>query len=76
VKNGERYVGTVKWFDGKKGYGFIARDDGGKDCFVHYSAIVGNGFRELREHQRVEFGVEVDRKGPRAVEVVVLQAAA
>ena len=74
--SGDRFQGTVKWFDGKKGYGFIARDDGEKDCFVHYSGIVGNGFRELREGQKVEFGVESSPKGPKAVEVVVLEEAA
>lgn len=75
-----RILGTVKWFDGKKGYGFIQPDgtDGSKETnvFVHYSAIVGHGYRELRDGQRVEFSLEQDRKGARAVEVVVLQAAA
>jgi CspA family cold shock protein len=52
----ERVSGTVKWFNGSKGYGFIARD-GGEDVFVHYSAIQGDGFRDLAEGERVEFGV-------------------
>lgn len=68
----ERITGTVKWFNGGKGYGFIARE-GGDDVFVHYSAIRGEGFRNLEEGQRVEFAVEQDRKGLRAADVVVLR---
>lgn len=67
----ERIVGTVKWFNGSKGYGFIERE-GGKDVFVHYSAIQGAGFRNLEEGQRVEFSVEDGQKGPQAVEVIAL----
>ncbi|MBC8333052.1 MAG: cold-shock protein [Anaerolineae bacterium] len=67
----ERIVGTVKWFNGSKGYGFIERE-GGKDVFVHYSAIQGAGFRNLEEGQRVEFSVEEGQKGPQAVEVTAL----
>ena len=67
----ERIVGTVKWFNGSKGYGFIERE-GGKDVFVHYSAIQGAGFRNLEEGQRVEFSVEEGQKGPQATEVVPL----
>lgn len=67
----ERETGTVKWFNGAKGYGFIARE-AGDDVFVHYSAIQGQGFRNLEEGQRVEFDVEQDRKGARAVNVTVL----
>ncbi|MBT3391213.1 MAG: cold-shock protein [Chloroflexi bacterium] len=67
----ERIVGTVKWFNGSKGYGFIERE-GGKDVFVHYSAIQGAGFRNLEEGQRVEFAVEEGQKGPQAVEVTAL----
>lgn len=64
----ERETGTVKWFNEKKGYGFIARDAGG-DVFVHYSAIVEQGFRTLAEGERVEFAVEQGQKGPAAVAV-------
>ncbi|MFN2225788.1 MAG: cold-shock protein, partial [Anaerolineae bacterium] len=61
----ERVSGTVKWFNGSKGYGFIERE-GGKDVFVHYSAIQGEGYRNLEEGQRVEFEIEQDPKGLRA----------
>jgi CspA family cold shock protein len=64
----ERLTGTVKWFNGSKGYGFIARD-GGEDVFVHYSAIQGQGFRNLDEGDRVEFAIEQGQKGPAAADV-------
>jgi len=67
----ERETGTDKWFNGAKGYGFIARESG-DDVFVHYSAIRGEGFRNLDEGQRVEFSVESSPKGPQAVDVVAL----
>ena len=54
--------GTVKWFNAQKGYGFIQPENGGKDVFVHISAVERAGLRELREGQRVSFDVEVDRK--------------
>lgn len=63
-----RETGTVKWFNGQKGYGFITRDSGG-DVFVHYSAIEGQGFRNLEEGDRVEFSVEQGQKGPSATDV-------
>jgi CspA family cold shock protein len=65
----ERVSGTVKWFNGSKGYGFIARD-GGEDVFVHYSAIQTAGFRTLEEGQHVEFTVERGPKGLQAANVV------
>jgi cold shock protein len=61
--------GTVKWFNGEKGFGFIAPDDGSKDVFVHYSEVQGSGFRTLEENQRVQFEVEQGPKGPQAVGV-------
>jgi cold shock protein len=64
----ERVVGTVKWFNGDKGYGFIARE-GGPDVFVHYSAIEAEGFRNLTEGQKVEFTIEKGPKGLQAANV-------
>jgi len=64
----ERITGTVKWFNGSKGYGFIEREEG-DDVFVHYSAILGDGFRNLDEGQRVEFTVEQGPKGLQAASV-------
>jgi len=66
-----RITGTVKWFNGTKGYGFISRD-GGDDVFVHFSAIQGEGFKNLNEGQKVEFTVEQGAKGPQASNVVVI----
>jgi CspA family cold shock protein len=65
----ERETGTVKWFSDQKGYGFITRDSGAGDVFVHHSAIVGEGFRSLTEGARVEFTVEQGQKGPAAADV-------
>ena len=64
----ERQVGTVKWFNNGKGYGFISRETG-EDVFVHYSAIESDGFRSLSEGQQVEFSVEQGPKGLQAVNV-------
>ena len=61
--------GTVKWFDEAKGYGFIAPEGGGKDVFVHFSAIQGDGFKTLADGQTVEFNVEDGPKGPQATQV-------
>ena len=67
----ERVQGTVKWFNGSKGYGFISRE-GGPDVFVHFSAIQGDGFRNLEEGQRVEFTVEKGPKGLQASNVTAV----
>ena len=64
--------GTVKWFNGEKGFGFIAPDNGEKDVFVHYSAIAGSGFKTLDEGQRVVFDVSQGQKGPQADNVRVI----
>lgn len=63
--------GTVKWFNERKGYGFITKDDG-EDIFVHHTAIQSEGFRTLHEGQRVSFEIEQGRKGPSAVNVKTL----
>lgn len=67
----ERFVGTVKWFNPTKGFGFIGREDG-EDVFVHFSAIQMDGYRTLEEGQQVEFSIERGPKGLQAANVVVL----
>lgn len=67
----DRINGTVKWFNGAKGFGFIARESG-DDVFVHYSAIQGYGYRDLQEGQKVEFEVQASPKGPQAMNVTAL----
>lgn len=62
-------TGKVKWFNDQKGFGFIQRDDGGKDVFVHHTAINMNGFRTLQEGQVVQFEIIEDAKGPKAQNV-------
>jgi CspA family cold shock protein len=64
--------GTVKFFSDEKGFGFITPDEGGKDLFVHHSAIVGDGYRSLQENAKVSYDEEADAKGPRAVNVQAL----
>ncbi|MBP7690506.1 MAG: cold-shock protein [Anaerolineales bacterium] len=67
----ERIVGTVKWFNAGKGYGFLARENGA-DVFVHFSAIQGQGYRNLEEGQKVEFSIQEGPKGLQAADVKVL----
>ncbi len=74
MSEGTRLMGTVRWFSRVKGYGFIKPDDSDKDVFVHYSAIVGDGYRNLDEGQRVEFSIEDTAKGPQAARVVGIAA--
>ncbi|WP_280357539.1 cold-shock protein [Nocardia otitidiscaviarum] len=64
--------GSVKWFNGEKGFGFIAQDEGGPDVFVHYSEISGAGYKSLDEGQRVEFEIGHGQKGPQAQSVRAL----
>jgi cold shock protein len=65
-------TGTVKWFNSEKGFGFISQDDGGPDVFVHFSAITGNGYRNLEENQKVEFETTQGPKGLQASNVTRL----
>lgn len=67
----ERIIGTVKWFNNGKGYGFLSREDG-TDVFVHYTAIQSEGYRTLKVGQKVEFSVEEGPKGEQAVNVIAL----
>ncbi len=67
----ERFVGTVKWFNATKGYGFIGREDG-EDVFVHFSALQMDGYRKLEENQKVEFSIEQGPKCLQAANVVVI----
>ena len=66
----DRIQGRVKWFNEEKGYGFIARDDGGDDVFLHFSALSQPGFKTIAEDAKVEFEVEMGPRGPKAANVV------
>ncbi len=68
-----RMVGEVKWFNDAKGFGFITPEDGSKDCFVHHSGILGDGFKSLNEGDRVEFDRVEGQKGPAAENVQVVR---
>lgn len=65
--------GSVKWFNSDKGFGFITPANGGKDVFVHFSGIASEGFRSLKEGDRVEFNIQDSQRGPSAVDVVVVR---
>ena len=68
----ERQIGTVKWFNNEKGYGFATPDDGSKDVFVHYSSLQGDGFKSLNDGDEVSFETTQGPKGPQAINVVKL----
>ena len=69
----DRILGTVKWFNNTKGYGFISQTNGGADVFVHFSAIASEGYRTLTEGQKVEFSIENGPKGLQAANVTVVE---
>jgi len=68
----DRIIGTVKWFNAAKGYGFIGREDGQDDVFVHFSAIQSDGYRRLNKGEKVEFTIEEGPKGVQAADVITM----
>lgn len=68
-----KLIGSVKWFNSDKGFGFITPAAGGKDLFVHFSGIVGENYRTLNEGDKVEYNVQDSQRGPAAVDVVVIR---
>ena len=68
-----RIQGTVKWFNEEKGFGFIERNDGGDDVFLHFSALTSSGFKTIAESAKVEFDVERGPKGPKAANVIEIR---
>lgn len=68
----DRETGKVKWFDAEKGYGFVGRDGGGEDAFVHRSSIMSEGYTSLEPGQEIEFSIIRNEKGPKAVDVDVI----
>ncbi len=69
-----QYEGSVRWFNNAKGYGFLGRDDGGADVFTHFSSIQSEGYKSLKEGQKVSFDVIQGEKGPQADQVRVLKS--
>ncbi|MDC0610356.1 cold-shock protein [Vibrio sp.] len=67
-----KFTGSVKWFNETKGFGFISQDSGESDVFVHFKSIISDGFKTLKEGQKVSFGIEQGKKGPQATEVTTL----
>jgi CspA family cold shock protein len=74
ISMAERYIGTVKWFSAPKGYGFIGRENGEDDVFVHFSAIQMEGYKRLKEGQEVEFSIEEGPKGLQASNVILTES--
>lgn len=69
----ERFIGTVKWFNATKGFGFIGREEGDPDVFVHFSELQMDGYKRLNEGQKVEFSIEEGPRGPQAIQVKVIE---
>ena len=72
---GEKETGSIRWFNNKKGYGFIQKDSDGKDIFCHYSSIVMEGYKSLKTRDKVSFSIVAGEKGPQSAEVTVIESA-